>query len=740
MALFFLQVEYIDLKFCYIGNLLIMMEEGELQEETSNTFFKKRAQTVASNKRRHPSHSEDEFDDGLSIRPPVANKKKRHHKKKSRDKKKDKRHSRDYSQSPEHYDVRESRDRSYSRRKNRDSHSADNGQSRRRDGSDNERNYSSREQFSSRERSKDHYRLNERYRDKKDSSLMKYTDHRSSRGEHNNHDSHSRSKLRNEEYKNRRNETSPLIKRVHDDYPSSRVVSSNDRHSERYSKSHGRSKTSSEVVVMSSSRLPSAYQVKQRSASTVRHKRSNKKESNDVRNNNNVEKVLGKNKKDVVLSCSEDEAIEERIHDEVDEEVGEEEVVEVEHKNRHKKHHKRKSKKSSKRRSPTPPSSSGEEAENDEAESSPQSSDKEDDAESEFDSSAQDSSADSQGSTQSHRPKDLYKIHAKSRFDSSTEESETESESQNDTSPGSSPGASSFSSIDEPKEDVPKLPYYYPAKMGCRNVSEFWCLNRIEEGTYGVVYRAEERCSGRKVALKRLKMEKEKDGFPITSIREVSTLLKAKHKNVVDVQEIVVGSNVDKIYIVMEYVEHDLKTLMDTMKEPFLVGEVKTLMIQLLRGLHHLHDNWILHRDLKTSNLLLSHNGILKIGDFGLAREYGSPLRRYTPVVVTLWYRCPELLLGEQLYSTAVDMWSVGCIMGELLQRKALMPGKSEKEQITLIFTLLGKPNDTIWPGYSKLPLVAAAKELPAGSATNQLGKKFGVSRLGDGSIALMNR
>ncbi|KAK1898243.1 Cyclin-dependent kinase 11B [Dissostichus eleginoides] len=237
-----------------------------------------------------------------------------------------------------------------------------------------------------------------------------------------------------------------------------------------------------------------------------------------------------------------------------------------------------------------------------------------------------------------------------------------------------------------PVELKKELPKYLPALQGCRSVEEFQCLNRIEEGTYGVVYRAKDKKTDEIVALKRLKMEKEKEGFPITSLREINTILKAQHPNIVTVREIVVGSNMDKIYIVMNYVEHDLKSLMETMKQPFLPGEVKTLMIQLLRGVRHLHDNWILHRDLKTSNLLLSHKGILKIGDFGLAREYGSPLKPYTPVVVTLWYRSPELLLGAKEYSTAVDMWSVGCIFGELLTQKPLFPGKSEIDQINKIF------------------------------------------------------
>jgi len=237
-------------------------------------------------------------------------------------------------------------------------------------------------------------------------------------------------------------------------------------------------------------------------------------------------------------------------------------------------------------------------------------------------------------------------------------------------------------------------------------VKEFVWLNRIEEGTYGVVYRAKDRMADEIVALKRLKMEKEREGFPITSLREINTLLKSQHPNVVNVREIVVGDNMDKIYIVMDYVEHDLKSLMETMTQPFLIGEVKTLMLHLLRGMRHLHDNWILHRDIKASNLLLSHKGILKIGDFGLAREYGSPLKKYTSIVVTLWYRAPELLLRQKLYSTPIDMWSVGCVFGELLTLKPLFPGKSEIDQINKIFKDLGTPNDTIWPAYSELPQV----------------------------------
>ncbi|XP_030387914.1 serine/threonine-protein kinase PITSLRE isoform X2 [Scaptodrosophila lebanonensis] len=253
------------------------------------------------------------------------------------------------------------------------------------------------------------------------------------------------------------------------------------------------------------------------------------------------------------------------------------------------------------------------------------------------------------------------------------------------------------------------LPNYFPGVQGCRSVEEFQCLNRIEEGTYGVVYRAKDKRTSEIVALKRLKMEKEKEGFPITSLREINTLLKGQHPNIVTVREIVVGSNMDKIFIVMDYVEHDLKSLMETMKnrkQSFFPGEVKCLTQQLLLAVAHLHDNWILHRDLKTSNLLLSHKGILKVGDFGLAREYGSPLKKYTSLVVTLWYRAPELLLCSPEYSTPIDVWSVGCIFAEFLQMSPLFPGKSEIDELNRIFKELGTPNDKIWPGYNELPAV----------------------------------
>ncbi|WWC57663.1 uncharacterized protein I303_100196 [Kwoniella dejecticola CBS 10117] len=264
----------------------------------------------------------------------------------------------------------------------------------------------------------------------------------------------------------------------------------------------------------------------------------------------------------------------------------------------------------------------------------------------------------------------------------------------------------------------------HPPLISCRSVFNYTRLNHIEEGTYGVVFRA--RCNDTKqiYALKKLKLDEEKQGFPITSLREVMALMQAgEHPNVVGVREIVVGDTLNQVFIVMPFIEHDLKTLLADMPHPFLQSEVKTIMSQLLSAVGHCHANWILHRDLKTSNLLMNNRGQIKVADFGLARKFGDPLGEMTQLVVTLWYRSPELLLGAKDYTTAVDMWSIGCIFAELMQGEALFPGRGEIDQINRIFQLLGRPNDELWPNYSSLPLVQ--KINPIGPMFSTLRQKF---------------
>lgn len=315
---------------------------------------------------------------------------------------------------------------------------------------------------------------------------------------------------------------------------------------------------------------------------------------------------------------------------------------------------------------------------------------------------------------------------------SRTSNSDEESHSVNGEEIGGLGGNAGAGQLDPDSEDDEDLPLIEKPAVprgrstnmlqGCRSVDEYTRLEgMLGEGTYGVVYRARDNITGEIVAIKKVKMAKcNEEGFPITSLREINILLSCNHPSVVGVKEVV--NNGDDIFMVMEYMEYELKLLMEATKQPFSIGEVKYLMKSLLEGVKYLHDNWVLHRDLKTSNILLNKEGELKICDFGLSRQYGSPLKPYTSLVVTLWYRAPELLLGQKQYSTAIDMWSVGCIMAELLAKEALFQGKTEVEQLDKIFRTLGTPNETGWPGVSKLP---GFKAIQVKQRENLLRKKF---------------
>ncbi|KAM0703314.1 hypothetical protein Q7P35_009252 [Cladosporium inversicolor] len=252
------------------------------------------------------------------------------------------------------------------------------------------------------------------------------------------------------------------------------------------------------------------------------------------------------------------------------------------------------------------------------------------------------------------------------------------------------------------------LRFEAPAWQPCRSVERFDRLNHIEEGSYGFVSRAKEEATGEIVAIKKLKLDPARDaGFPVTALREIQTLNAAKHRHIVELREVVTGEGLANgdVYIVMEFLEHDLKTLQEDMDEPFVPSEVKTLMLQLGSAVEFLHAHWIMHRDLKTSNILMNNRGEIKLADFGMARFCGDPpAQNLTQLVVTLWYRSPELLLGATTYDSSVDIWSLGCIFGELLTRNPLLQGKNEVDQLSKIFELCGIPTEETWPSFKRLP------------------------------------
>ncbi|KAA6399664.1 MAG: putative Cyclin-dependent kinase 10 [Streblomastix strix] len=263
------------------------------------------------------------------------------------------------------------------------------------------------------------------------------------------------------------------------------------------------------------------------------------------------------------------------------------------------------------------------------------------------------------------------------------------------------------------------------AKIGkCRTVSDFERMGKIGEGTYGIVYKAKDKKTGTVVALKRVRMESETDGIPLTSLREIKVLQSIKHPNIVEMLEVVVGPHVSDMFLCFEFCDHTLSELIYQIGNPFTEGEIKRLMLQLLSALAYTHERRIIHRDIKMSNLLYTNTGLLKLADFGLARLFDQPPLHYTPNVVTLWYRPPELLFGDTLYSTALDMWSAGCIFAEFLKGRPLFPGKTEAHQIELIFQILGSPSEQIWPSFINLPRVH--EFIIPHKQKSQLKEKFG--------------
>nr|QKG02511.1 Cdc2 [Locusta migratoria] len=229
-------------------------------------------------------------------------------------------------------------------------------------------------------------------------------------------------------------------------------------------------------------------------------------------------------------------------------------------------------------------------------------------------------------------------------------------------------------------------------------------LEKLGEGTYGVVYKGKHKTTGQLVAMKKVRLENEDEGVPSTTIREISLLRELVHPNIVKLEDVIMDES--RVYLIFEYMTMDLKKYLDSLGQGnYLKPEMmKAFLYQMILAILFCHKRRVLHRDLKPQNILVDGNGTLKIADFGLGRAIGIPLRVFTHEIVTLWYRAPEVLLGANKYSCPIDMWSIGCIFAEMASKKPLFQGDSEIDQLFRIFRVLKTPTEDIWPGVTQLP------------------------------------
>ncbi|XP_059812357.1 cyclin-dependent kinase 4 isoform X1 [Hypanus sabinus] len=265
---------------------------------------------------------------------------------------------------------------------------------------------------------------------------------------------------------------------------------------------------------------------------------------------------------------------------------------------------------------------------------------------------------------------------------------------------------------------VSRLEVFRDCEMEQNPMTQYEPVAEIGGGAYGTVYKARDLRSGKFVALKNVRVHRDEEGLPASTVREVALLKRLEqfdHPNIVRLFDVCATMRADretKVTLVFEHVDQDLKTYLEKAPAPGLPPEtIKDLMKQLLNGLAFLHSHNVVHRDLKPEDILVTSRGQVKLADFGLARIYRFQMA-LTPVVVTLWYRAPEVLL-QSTYATPVDLWSTGCIFAEMICRRPLFCGKSEVDQLGKIFDMTGLPAEEDWPKDVTLPRSAFTNRPP---------------------------
>lgn len=234
----------------------------------------------------------------------------------------------------------------------------------------------------------------------------------------------------------------------------------------------------------------------------------------------------------------------------------------------------------------------------------------------------------------------------------------------------------------------------------------------LGEGTYGVVSKAIDTKTGQIVAIKKIRLGKHKEGVNFTALREIKLLKELKDPHIIELID--AFPHKGNLHLVFEFMETDLEAVIRDRNIVLSLADIKSFLQMTLKGLAFCHKKWVLHRDMKPNNLLIGDKGQLKLADFGLARIFGSPDRKFTHQVFARWYRAPELLFGSKQYGPGVDVWAAACIFAELLLRRPFLQGSSDIDQLGKIFAAFGTPKPAQWPDMVYLPDYVEYQFVPA--------------------------